>query len=189
MWRQYLRQGTSRLAAADRRWSDRVARQAESSAALYRGSTLLARAGDGAVCLLVGLLIYALGSPGHQSVLLQVAAAVLLTALVVAGLKFGVRRTRPKGPASARWSAWPNRDLYSFPSGHAARAACITASVAVLHPLAGVLFLLWTIGVCLARVAVAAHYLFDVLVGVLIGFVVAEVVGRIWPTLSSSILR
>ena len=178
---QSLRARGSELTVIDRRWSARMAQTAESHTLLHLGSIILAHAGDALLWLLIGLLVLLWGSPRAKDALLQIGVSVLFTALLVAGLKFGVRRERPRGKESAKWSLLPKHDLYSFPSGHAARAACIATSVAAAYPAAGLPFVIWMAGVCLARVALAAHYLLDVLVGVLLGVLVATLIIKAWP--------
>ena len=180
---QSLHSRALRLAAIDMKASLWVVNKARSSRALRRLSVVLARAGDGLVWLVIGVLVYLLAPAANRPGLFQVVAAVLLTAALATGIKFSVRRVRPQGPESAKWSAVPRYDIYSFPSGHAARAACIATSVFTVWPSARLIFVLWAIGVSWARVAVAAHYLFDVLAGILIGILLGGAVSRAWPAL------
>jgi membrane-associated phospholipid phosphatase len=133
--------------------------------------------------MIIGLAIFVLGTPNGKQNLYQIAISVFLTALLVTAVKFGVRRRRPQGTKSAQWSSLPKYDVYSFPSGHAARAACIAAGVFAAYPPVRVPVAIWAIGVCWARVAVAAHYLFDVLIGILIGVLATTLVARLWPQL------
>jgi undecaprenyl-diphosphatase len=174
---------TSDLAAIDRRWSAKMARTAESHVPLYRGSVILAHAGDALLWAGIGLVVLLWGPSRAREILVQIGVSVLFTALLVAGLKFGVRRERPRGAESAKWSMLPKQDLYSFPSGHAARAACIATGVSVVYPAASLPFAIWMAGVCLARVALEAHYLLDVVVGVLLGALVAALVSKAWSSI------
>jgi len=178
---QGIRRQARRLVRLDRRWSARMAQTVQTHRTLYRSSAMLAHVGDGLVWFALGLGVLALGSPSARRFLPQVAVAVGLTALCVTALKYGVRRPRPRGLESAQWSALRQFDLYSFPSGHAARLACIAASLCAVHPAAGIPMALSAIGVSLARVALAAHYLLDVLVGLLVGGLVARLVTLAWP--------
>lgn len=173
----------SKSRRADLLVSSWMAQKTRSHTLLLKGSTVLARAGDGLVWLIIGLLILFVGTPGGKGIVFQVASSVLLTALLVTGIKFSVRRERPQGTESARWSSLPQYDIYSFPSGHAARVACIAAGVSMAHPVLRLPFVVWAIGVCCARVALAAHYLLDVLAGILIGVLTANLVARVWPSL------
>lgn len=184
IWRNLHARGTD-LAALDRRWSAKMAQMAESHALLRWGSVAMAHAGDALLWLAIGLGILVWGSPRAREVLIQIGLSVFLTALLVAGLKFGIRRERPRGKESAKWSLLPQHDLYSFPSGHAARAACIATGIVAAYPDASLPFVIWLAGVSLSRVALAAHYLFDVLVGLLLGVSVATLVAKVWPNITA----
>ncbi len=179
----FVRTKASWLTAFDHSISLRVAEASESYTVLHRGSVILAHAGDGLVWMIIGLAIFVLGTPNGKQNLYQIAISVFLTALLVTAVKFGVRRKRPQGPKSAQWSSLPKYDVYSLPSGHAARAACIAAGIFAAYPSVRVPVAIWAIGVCWARVAVAAHYLFDVLIGILIGVLATTLVARLWPHL------
>jgi len=179
-----MKDWASELAGMDRRWSAWMAQAAEAHSALYWLSRILAHAGDAVLWMGIGGIVFVWGSPRAKDALLQTVIAVACTALLVAGLKFGVRRERPRGKESAKWSLLPKHDLYSFPSGHAARAACIATGVAAAYPDVRLPFMIWMTGVCVSRVALAAHYLIDVLVGVLLGVVVATLVTRTWSSIA-----
>ncbi len=181
---QRLRAAQACVAAWDQRWSARMAGAAREHRALYHSSAVLAHAGDGALWLGIGLVALIAGRPTDRWVLAPIAAAVALTALLVTAIKFSARRRRPEGSASARWSSLPRYDVYSFPSGHAARVACIALCASSVYPGARLPLLAWAVGVCLARVALSAHYLFDVLVGAILGGAVAAFVGLAWPAVA-----
>ena len=90
------------------------------------------------------------------------ASCVLLPAL-----KRLVRRSRPNGPPDG---LYPAHDRYGFPSGPAVRVAAIAAALSPLLPgWAALALALWAAAVALSRVLLGAHYLLDVLVGVLLG--------------------
>ena len=92
-------------------------------------------------------------------------------AVIVLTIKFMVRRQRPVG----EWGGiYRNTDPHSFPSGHAARAFLIAALASALGPIwLGLLLWIWAPLVALARVAMGVHYLSDVLVGAVLGVLVA----------------
>jgi undecaprenyl-diphosphatase len=137
---------------------------------------VLARLGDGLLWLAIALFVLAFGSSAQKAALGPIVLAVLLTTLGVAAIKLTLRRTRPLGAASARWSALPKYDIHSFPSGHAARLACISVGLGTHYPLAGLVGVALTILVSLARVALGIHYLLDVLMGGLWGGIVAALI-------------
>ena len=107
-------------------------------------------------------------------------------------LKLAFRRTRPQWrPAGKKLYAMPF-EWWSFPSGHAMRAAY--TAVILLRPTvsqgysplfttgfledtsvtAVVLAATWVVGVAASRVAVAKHYVVDVIVGVTLGIAVSQ---------------
>lgn len=103
-------------------------------------------------------------------------------------LKAFARRRRPptKNPDFFK-SIGP--DQYSFPSGHASRAILISFIFTQIFPLfengylyLGVSIFIWTWStiVCLSRLLNGRHYLFDVLVGIVIGFLEGILVSFIW---------
>ena len=95
------------------------------------------------------------------------AGSVVVLALLVLVIKFSIRRQRPEGD----WGAiYRNTDPHSFPSGHAARTAMLTVLAFAFGPVwLGVVFVLWTLLVSLARVCMGVHYLSDILAGILLG--------------------
>jgi undecaprenyl-diphosphatase len=95
------------------------------------------------------------------------ALGILITAVLVLGLKFTIRRKRPSG----EWGAIYRRtDPHSFPSGHAARSAMLLVVGLGLGPgWLGVLLLVWAPLVTMARVSMGLHYVSDVTAGFFIG--------------------
>jgi len=157
------------LVHRDLELSARLVTAVESRRVIYAMCALLAHSGDGPIWGILGALGLAIGAPHDRTGILWTTGAVLLTALVVTAIKYTVRRPRPHGLESAKWSAMPKHDVYSFPSGHAARAVCIAWCVSALYPAACVPIVLWALGVGLARVAVGAHYGSDVIAGMMVG--------------------
>jgi len=109
-------------------------------------------------------LLWLLGSSEWKATALWMLAVIFVTAIAVFTIKFSVKRSRPAG----EWGQIYRRtDPHSFPSGHAARAMALAIiSLALGH---GWLLFVWAPLVMLARVAMAVHYLSDVLAGALLG--------------------
>jgi undecaprenyl-diphosphatase len=114
-----------------------------------------------------------------RSVLL--AAGVVFLALLVMAIKLVVRRRRPEG----EWGAiYRNTDPHSFPSGHAARAALLAVMACGLGPAwFGLLVVVWSPLVSLARVFMGVHYLSDILAGAGLGILVGLVMLKMPPLL------
>ncbi len=95
--------------------------------------------------------------------------AIIITAVLVLGIKFTVRRQRPQG----EWGEiYRSSDPHSFPSGHAARAFMLAAMAVGLGPnWFGIALAIWAPLVALARVAMGVHYVSDVFVGMILGII------------------
>ena len=109
------------------------------------------------------------------------AAAIFALAVLVMLIKFTVRRRRPEG----EWGGiYRSKDPHSFPSGHAARAVLIAVICWGIGPLwLAIITTIWAPFVILARVSTGVHYLFDVLVGALLGLAAGLIALQIHPLL------
>jgi len=136
---------------------------------------LCARLADGPLWIAIGVAATVWGSTGLRETVLGAVTAVALTACVVGAVKFVVRRERPRGAESALWSTIPRYDHYSFPSGHAARAACIAVVAASADTRLLVPGMLLTLAVASSRVILGIHYLLDVVCGAAVGALTAQV--------------
>jgi undecaprenyl-diphosphatase len=99
------------------------------------------------------------------------AGAVVMLAIIVLVIKFLIKRRRPEGT----WGAiYRNSDPHSFPSGHAARTMMLAVLMLLLGPIwLGVILVLWSLMVCLARVGMGVHYVSDVGAGIVLGIAFA----------------
>lgn len=148
------------LLQRDQAWSEQVAQWGHGRGRPF--VWLLARSGDSLLWLLISGVLIWLRIPLGWELLITVAVTSLLTA-VAKGL---FRRQRP----AEKWAI--ATDKYSFPSGHAARAAAVAVTLAFVFPAYLLLFALWALSVALARVALSRHYLTDVVSGLLFGVIV-----------------
>lgn len=136
---------------------------------------LMAHLGDG-LYVFGGLgLLHLAGRLGGDSLLRRntviIVLIVITTMLAVTFIKFLVRRQRPQPPGEFVTLQY---DLYSFPSGHAARLAALAVSAAYFYPPAAWLLAGVALSVAAARVAVGIHYVSDIAAGLTVGALVAR---------------
>jgi undecaprenyl-diphosphatase len=134
---------------------------------LGRFLAVISHSGDSLVWLSV-MVIVALSQSGYwRNWALTMIVAMLSVGLLVKVMKLIWRRQRPSGD----WGGIYRRtDPYSFPSGHAARAALVMTMAVAMGPLwLGSLLLAWAPLVSFSRVYLKLHVWFEVLCGFLIG--------------------
>ena len=144
--------------------------------------------GTGAAMLLIGALAASkinLHRQRHRSLAFKLIAGTYLGGLIVDLLKLIIPRIRPRAAdlssasslldTFAFWmhdkSNFNPTDLMSFPSGHAAVAAGLAASLSWFFPNGKPVFIGLAILASLQRVASSAHYLSDILIGAALGLV------------------
>lgn len=150
----------------DARLSTRL-RVAEKPGILRAIATVLAHSGDSWFCLTGMALIWLFGMGAWRWRAVILAIATVITATLVLGLKFLVRRPRPEGD----WgNIYRQTDPHSFPSGHAARTAMLATLAIGLGPAwFAAILVAWAPLVSLARVAMGVHYFSDVAAGIGVG--------------------
>ncbi|KAK9752325.1 PAP2 superfamily [Popillia japonica] len=106
---------------------------------------------------------------------------LILDIVFVALIKAYVRRKRPKANIKdAVGEIGP--DVFSFPSGHASRAAFIVYFFMNLFPLHFLFYpslLAWAVSICLTRVLMNRHHILDVLAGVALGIMEGALIGLV----------
>ncbi|XP_048353373.1 polyisoprenoid diphosphate/phosphate phosphohydrolase PLPP6 [Sphaerodactylus townsendi] len=122
------------------------------------------------------------GSSAGREVLVNLLFALVLDLVLVALVKGLVRRRRPTHNRMDMF-ATISVDKYSFPSGHATRAAMVCRFV--LHHLIlavplRVLVVLWAFIVGISRVMLGRHNVTDVLFGLMMGYMQYSVVEYFW---------
>ncbi len=134
--------------------------------------SLGAHLGDGALWLIVALTMLLGGTAAARRATMVAVAAVLFSMGVATIIKYIVRRPRPHD----RHEFYALRyDRYAFPSGHATRMGAIAVVIGQLEPHLAIPGYALAMTVALCRVLVGVHYLSDVLGGLLIGLVGANV--------------
>lgn len=171
---------SEKVLAWDEKISERI-RLNPNSSRWFRPAALLAHSADSWFWL-AGLFIVWLFTRAewHQRSAL-LAAAIFALAVFVMLIKFTVRRRRPEG----EWGEiYRKSDPHSFPSGHAARAVLIAVICWGIGPLwLAWVATFWAPLVILARVSTGVHYLFDVIVGALLGLAAGLISLQIHPLL------
>jgi undecaprenyl-diphosphatase len=122
--------------------------------------------GGATATVAAGLSFVALGD---RATGLAALLANLLSHLPVQILKRVVQRPRPCDGLGRPLALVHLPDPYSFPSGHAAAATAVAASVALAHPLAGAAVLPLAGLVAASRVRLRVHHVGDVVAGAGLG--------------------
>ncbi|XP_069793868.1 polyisoprenoid diphosphate/phosphate phosphohydrolase PLPP6 [Narcine bancroftii] len=128
-------------------------------------------------------------SAAGQEVLLNLLWALILDLVLVGIVKSLVRRRRPTHNRMDMFATF-SVDRYSFPSGHATRAAMggrFFLNHLVLAVPLRILVMLWVCIVGLSRVMLGRHNVTDVLCGFIMGYLQFSLVEYMW--LSSSSLQ
>ncbi|HPH96591.1 MAG TPA: phosphatase PAP2 family protein [Anaerolineaceae bacterium] len=148
----------------------------------HRVMAVFAHSGDSWFWLIGLVLIWFVGDPLWHNNAASLSIGMVLLAAVVLPVKFLLRRPRPEG----QWGQiYRITDPHSFPSGHAARAACLAALAWGLGPLwFAVILTIWAPLVCIARVTLGVHYLLDVAAGILIGIPAGLLILQVVPLFS-----
>ncbi|XP_034387427.1 phospholipid phosphatase 6 [Cyclopterus lumpus] len=126
--------------------------------------------------------LYKSDSAAGQEVMLNLLMGLLLDLLLVGIVKAVVRRRRPSHNRMDMFATF-SVDRYSFPSGHATRAAMcgrfLLAHLVLAAPLR-VLVLLWAGLVGLSRVMLGRHNVTDVMFGFWMGYCQYNLVEMLW---------
>jgi len=141
---------------------------------------LFGHSGDSWFWLAALSLIAWLNLAGRREWALIFITAILATAVLVMAIKFTVRRQRPEGQFG---QLYRRTDPHSFPSGHAARAMLLAVLAAGLGPQwLSFTLIVWAPLVGIARVATGLHYVSDVIVGWLLGYLAGLIVLQLIPS-------
>lgn len=136
-----------------------------------------AHLGDGLLWLVIGVIAFGLGKEATRHFVLRAAVPIIIAGGLTAVLKLLMRRGRPRERAGFYSTRY---DRYSFPSGHATRAACLALVFSHQFPGWAIALYASALFIALCRVALDIHYASDVLVGLAVGFFTSWVIVSIW---------
>jgi undecaprenyl-diphosphatase len=130
--------------------------------------------GSGYIWIFAYLILFVVGTDKVKAVVFSVILAELLGLLIIIVLRNLVKRERPVAHISFLLPLpWQSN---SFPSHHALRISMLATIFGTAYPL-WLPFLIFAAAlVSVSRIYLERHYLFDVLVGLLIGFLCAWLV-------------
>jgi membrane-associated phospholipid phosphatase len=157
--------------------------------ARLRGAQLaalaLAHSGDSPVWGALVVAAWFLGDHDWKVRALVCAIGLVVVEVAVILLKMVFRRRRPAGELGR---IYRRADPYSFPSGHAARAALLCILAAQLGPVAALAAIaIWSPIMVLSRIAVGIHYVFDVVAGVILGCGLTAALLLVVPTVAARV--
>jgi len=128
--------------------------------------------------------IWLIGNEDLYQLQMNLLMALILDIICIAFLKALTRRRRPS----------PTNDIgpdkFSFPSGHASRAAMLVYIFVYVNPLPIICIpplLAWLVTVAVSRVVAEKHFLLDIFAGIGIGFFEGLVMSVLWLSRDSSI--
>ena len=162
----------NRLVALDRGLSARLT-LGEEEGWRRRIAVMGAHLGDGLLWFVIAVVALGLGSEATRRFVLRAAVPVIVAGGLTAALKLLMRRGRPRERAGFYSTRY---DHYSFPSGHATRAACLALVFSHQFPGWAVAFYASALFVALCRIALGIHYVSDVLAGLAVGFFTSWVI-------------
>ena len=131
------------------------------------------RAGDGWLWYSAAVLIYLFGGPERGLALLAAGSAAAMGALLFLLMKRKARRMRPCAIAEHCWARLLPPDQFSFPSGHSITAFSFAVSYGLFYPAFMPALLFCAFSVALSRIVLGMHFLSDVVVGSLLGTLLA----------------
>ena len=134
----------------------------------------LAHSGDSFIWARLMVAAWFLGDERWKTRAVITFAGLALAEVAIIGMKMAIRRKRPPGNSGM---IYRKADPFSFPSGHAARAALLCLLAWHLGPLpAFIVVVTWSPLMVLSRIAIGIHYVFDVIGGVVVGCALTAVV-------------
>ena len=131
------------------------------------------RGGDGWLWYGLAFVIFLFGGPERFDALLAAGLAAATGALLFVLMKRKARRKRPCAIAEHCWATLLPPDQFSFPSGHSITAFSFAVSYGLFYPAFMPVLLFCAASVAVSRIVLGMHFLSDVVVGSLLGTLLA----------------
>jgi undecaprenyl-diphosphatase len=141
------------------------------------------RAGDGWLWYGLGIVLLIYGGEHRYQAVGSAAAASIMGIFLFQALKKKSRRRRPCDIEPHCWSQILPPDKYSFPSGHSITAFAVAIPVGLFYPQLQPCLLAVAALIAFSRIILGMHFLSDVVVGSLIGVVLALLSFHVFVTL------
>jgi undecaprenyl-diphosphatase len=125
------------------------------------------RGADGWALMVIVPLLFLLDSSRGLAGLAYGVVSGVATALLVSGLKNGLKRKRPRSVGLERPITAP--DVHAFPSGHTSQSCSVLVMAFWFAPWLGFALLPLVLGVALSRMFFGLHHPSDVLAGAFLG--------------------
>ncbi len=135
-----------------------------------------------AVGLSLALIAWFRGNRKWSAIFLSMVIAAALAGIVAYGIKVTAGRPRPSVKIERVWQRGDFRpDHHAFPSGHTAASAAFFGVIFFVCWRLGLALFLIPLGIGWSRIFLGAHYLSDVVGGLVLGLICAGVVVAFFP--------
>lgn len=142
----------------------------------------ISRLGDGPFWYVMLLSVWTMQGLAYGLNILYLVVMGSIGTLIYKFLKNKTTRPRPYQVHQVIVLGERPLDHFSFPSGHTLHAVMVTITLGYIQPLLLILMLPFTILVALSRMVLGLHYPSDVIVGAIIGALVASTIILLAPS-------
>ena len=136
--------------------------------------TVISKLGDGGFWVLMAMAMLTIHGPQAWPHVLQMGITAAFGVMLYKLLKNRLVRERPYVNHFGIHCATAPLDRYSFPSGHTLHAVSFSTMLLMVEPSLAVIAIPFASLVAASRVILGLHYPSDVIVGAVIGFVLAS---------------